>query len=1026
LFTKFDTNYLHTTNTMIKRLLNSLAWDQNAKDLKQTEPLVNKINIIFNEYETLSDQEIQNKTNEFKQRIWKWETLDDILPEAFATVKQACKRLLGTKHEVKGEKMERYMVPFDVQLVWWIILHQWKISEMKTWEGKTIVTILPAYINALEWKWVHVVTVNDYLTSRNAEWMSYILERLGLSVWCVVKWVPVNKRREEYSKDITYIENSELWFDYLRDNLVKSIKDRVLTRKPLNYAIIDEVDSILIDEARTPLIISEPREEATDKYMYYAQIVKSLTPCSYKKKVSKWLLSELMNEAKGEKKQEEDGDYYIDEKTKTASLSSQGIAKLENMLKVENLYKDIWYEEIHHIENAVRAQAVYKRDTDYLVKWNDVLIVDEHTGRTMPGRRFSEWLHQAIEAKENVQIRRESKTMATITYQNFFKQYKKLSGMTGTALTEAEEFWKIYELDVLSIPTNKPIIRVDKNDKVYFNQKAKRKFVKKYIKFYNEIGQPILIGTSSIATSEFVSSLLNKENIVHSVLNAKFHEQEANIIANAWKKWSVVVATNMAWRGTDIKLDKDLNPKLAKNYATRTQKQIEKNNSVSIVNYSSTEFELTINWLQQILNIDEQTIREAEKKETKFDKWTIRIIFNLKKKTTNTPFVEIIIKPIWWINTHIQKDFHYWLFVLWTEKHESRRIDNQLRGRAGRQWDPWISIFFVALDDLLMRKMWWERIQSMASALLPKAEIENLELTQKQFTKSIIRSQKQIEWRHFSMRKHLFDYDNVINTQRQRIYGRRDKILESELNEDGEADFKKQKEYLETSINDIKDNIQDIIEKQIKTAKTLKQEIDDFLQTVQKELNFHFDENTLKQFTIMDYDDLEEALPAYITTHFEENIEDIDEKKLYKIFKDIQIHYIDTLWVNHIDEMQYLREKVWLMWYAQLDPLTIQDKMQKMDWNYTKMLEQIAWSDALKQLMHTNQQHKQQPNTQDKRKMIFEDEDGFEIFEVDENNKVQNTTTQTVIDTNTKKKTRPNDPCPCWSGKKYKKCCWEK
>ena len=843
-----------------------------------------------------------------------------------------------------------------------------------------------------------------------------------------------------------------------------------MTRKPLNYAIIDEVDSILVDEARTPLIISEARDEPTDKYLHYSKIVKSLRPCSYKKKVSKWLLNELMNEAKWEKKQEEDGDYYIDEKTKTASLSSRGIAKLEEMLKVENLYKDIGYEEIHHIENALRAQAVYTRDTDYLVKGDDVLIVDEHTGRTMPGRRFSEWLHQAIEAKENVQIRRESKTMATITYQNFFKQYNKLSGMTGTALTEAEEFGKIYELEVLSIPTNKPIIRVDKNDKVYFNQKAKRKFVKEYIKFYNEIGQPILIGTSSIATSEFVSTLLNKENITHSVLNAKFHEQEANIIANAGKKWSVVVATNMAWRGTDIKLDKDLNPKLANNYATRIQKQIQKSNSISAVNYSSTEFELTIDWLQQILNINADTIRKAETKETPFDNGTIRIIFNLKKKNKETPFAEIIIKPTEPTKTHIQKDFHYGLFVLGTEKHESRRIDNQLRGRAGRQWDPGISIFFVALDDLLMRKMWWERIQWMASALLPKSEIENLELTQKQFTKSIIRSQKQIEWRHFSMRKHLFDYDNVINTQRQRIYGRRDKILESEINTDGEADFAKQTEYLETSINEIKDNIQDIIEKQIKTAKTLKQEIEDFLWTVQKELNFHFNENTLKQFVNMNYDDLEEALPAYLTTHFEENIESIDPKRLYKIIKDIQIHYIDTLRVNHIDEMQYLREKVGLMWYAQLDPLiiykkesyekyqtllyrlkfdttaqilsldfqkmneqeeqikTIQTKMQKMDWNYTKMLEQLAGSDAVKQLMQANKQAKVQTNNnEDKRKMIFEDEDGFEIFEVDENNKVQDNSTQdTVIDTNIKKKTRPNDPCPCGSGKKYKKCCWEK
>ena len=491
--------------------------------------------------------------------------MDDLLPEAFAVVKQACKRLVGTTAKVKGHELTWNMIPYDVQLLGGIILHQGKIAEMKTGEGKTLVAVAPVYLNALAGKGVHVVTVNDYLASRDSEWMAHVYTWLGLTVGSVTKGTPLQTRREEYSKDITYVENTELGFDYLRDNLVKSLAERSLTWRPLNFAIVDEIDSILIDEARTPLIISQPREEPTEKYNYYAQVVNLLSPCSGKKKVSKGFIQEVLNDEYG-KEQEEDGDYYIDEKTKTAQLSGKGIAKLEEILKVENIYKDMGYGEIHHIENALKAKAVYIKDKDYIISNGEVLIVDEHTGRTMPGRRFSEGLHQAIEAKEQVQIQRESQTMATITYQNFFKQYAKLSGMTGTASTEGEEFNKIYELEVVIVPTNKPILRVDMHDKVYFNQHTKWKFVKDYIKFYHEIGQPILIGTADIATSEYVSRLLDKEAITHYVLNAKFHEQEANIVSNAGKYKSVVVATNMAGRGTDIKLEEGLNEKMAQNY----------------------------------------------------------------------------------------------------------------------------------------------------------------------------------------------------------------------------------------------------------------------------------------------------------------------------------------------------------------------------------------------------------------------------------------------------------------------------
>jgi len=882
---------------MLNRILSKIAGDYNQKEINRISQTVQKINTKYEEFNWLTDQEIKNKTDEFKTRLTKWETLDDILPEAFATVKQACKRMVWQKYDVKGEEVERNMIPYDVQLVWGIALHEWQISEMKTWEGKTLVAVLPVYLNALEWKGVHVVTVNDYLASRDAARMAHVYNRLGMSVGCVVKWVHPSKRRAEYEKDITYVENSELGFDYLRDNLVKSMEARSLLRRPLNYAIVDEIDSILIDEARTPLIISEPKAEPTEKYTHYARIVKSLSPCTNKKSVSKGLLSELMKDAKWEKKQEEDGDYYIDEKTKTASLSWRGIAKLEQMLKVENLYKDIWYEEIHHIENALKAQAVYNKDKEYLVKDWEVMIVDEHTGRTMPGRRFSEGLHQAIEAKENVKIQRESKTMATITYQNFFKQFNKLSWMTGTAVTEGEEFNKIYELSVLEIPTNKPIIRVDKNDKVFFNQTAKRKFVRDYIEFYHEIGQPILIGT-------------------YSVLNAKFFEQEANIISNAWKFWSVVVATNMAWRGTDIKLDKTLNPKLANNYAKRIKKQLQNWNNVSAVVYSNIEFELTLDWIKNIFELDDQQIRQAEKSSIKTKDWTINIKFNNKKSKANEAFAEIIFQNSENQET-IQKDFHYWLFILWTEKHESRRIDNQLRGRAGRQWDPGISIFFVALDDLIMRKMWWERIQQMAGVLMKKEELEQMELSQKQFTNSIIKAQEQMEWRHFSIRKHLFDYDNVINKQRQRIYWTRDEIIFSEMEEE------KKKKYLIHAKQQILDNIEIIIKKQIETAKTVKQNITDFLDTIQKEMNFTFKTETITELQQLNYQTLWKELIKQFQTRFVEQTKNIDDKTFYKVLKDVNLHYIDTLRVNHIDEMQYLREKVGLMGYAQMDPLIV-------------------------------------------------------------------------------------------------------
>ncbi len=1042
---------------MFGEILNFIAGDYNKKQIKKLLPIVDQINVFFDQFTSLSDDEIKAKTQEFKDRLAQGALLDDILPEAFAVVKQACTRMIGQEIDVKGEKVIRNMVPYDVQLLGWIILHKWIIAEMKTWEGKTLVAVLPVYLNALLGKGVHVVTVNDYLASRDAQWMGAVYTRLWLSVGCVTKAVSLNLRRQEYSKDITYIENSELWFDYLRDNLVKSMKERSLIRRPLHYAIVDEIDSILIDEARTPLIISEANDEATEKYVYYSKIATTLIPCSQKKKVSKWLLHELIKEEKRIHDDEEDGDYYIDEKTKTASLSSRGIQKLETTLGVENLYKDLWYEEIHHIENALRAQAVYEKDKEYIVKDWEVLIVDEHTGRTMQGRRFSEGLHQAIEAKEGVHIQRESKTLATITYQNFFKQYKKLAGMTGTALTEGEEFEKIYELSVLEIPTNQPTIRVDKNDKVYFNEHIKWKRVKDHIQFAHDMGQPILIGTANIATSEYVSRMLEKDAITHYVLNAKFHEQEAHIVAQAGKYKSVVVATNMAGRGTDIKLEAGLNEKLADNYARFFEKTIKNWQWIFAKIYSEKEFTLTAEWLKRVRNLNDEHILQARKNRVSHWDLKFRLKFNLSKKENTVSYCELTVLPKEVTGPEIiAKDIHYGLFILGTEKHESRRIDNQLRGRAGRQWDPGISVFFVALDDLIMRKMWGERIQGIASMLMGKDDLEKLELSQKQFTSSIVRAQKQMEWWNFGIRKHLFDYDSVINKQRQAIYKRRDEILESDDNEVFKLSL------VEQIKAEIEDSMVDIIHKQIVDAQNLQQSVPDFLNLMIKEFSLRLDQGELQRFQWYSFQQLQSELSGFIVEQLKNKFALLDANKLYEVFKDVYLYHIDTLWIKHLDDMEYLRDKVGLMGYAQLDPLVVykaeafekfQTLLYRLKFDVTAYIAGIdfAWLQQQAQRPQVSFQGQQteqeylkmlekissnvpeiafsQPKVADK--MTYSNDEGFEIFEVNDDEKPTSPVggkpmgVPEIFDTKGENisKARPNDPCPCGSGKKYKKCC---
>lgn len=1029
---------------MFKRILDAFAGNYNAKAIKKMETTVRDINHLYTEYDALTDEQIKVKTPEFKERIAKGEKLDDLLPEAFAVVKQACKRMVGNEYEVKGEKVVWNMIPYDVQLIGGIILHQGKIAEMKTWEWKTLVATMPVYLNALSGKGVHVVTVNDYLASRDAQWMGHLYEWLGLSIWTVVKSTPLEKRREAYLKDITYMENSELGFDYLRDNLLKTKKNRAVLARPLHFAIVDEIDSILIDEARTPLIISEGKDEPTEKYEYYRKIIQNLTPCNGKKPVSKWFLQELLNDEKKPKNYEEDGDYYIDEKTKTVSLSGLGIQKLENILGVKNLYKDIGYEEIHHIENALRAKAVYEKDKEYIVKGGEVLIVDEHTGRTMPGRRFSEGLHQAIEAKELVNIQRESQTVATITYQNFFRQYEKLAGMTGTAMTEGEEFNKIYDLEALEVPTNRELIRVDQHDKVYFNQKAKRNFVKNDIKFYHQIGQPILIGTANIQTSEYLSSLLDRESINHYVLNAKFFEQEANIVANAGKFKSVVVATNMAWRWTDIKLEDGLNQTLAVNYAKWIKKTLE-NYTVKATMYSEKEFEYTLAWLKTVFWLTEEQITQAEKEIIVLDEnIQFSINFNRWKKERTDRFVTLIFKYVDW-NPVEEKDFHYGLFVMGTEKHESRRIDNQLRGRAGRQWDAGRSVFYVALDDLIMRKVGGETIQNMVRMLLWGKEVETLELTQKQFTNSIERAQKQMEAWHFSTRKHLFDYDSIIDKQRQRVYHKRDLILDSE------DDSALQKAFVKQGIQEFKDNLCFIVEQKITESDTLDQSKNDLIMTLVKELSLQLDKQTITILEQANKEQIPEIIMQFVETHKIKNMEKISQDTLYLIFKDVFLHHLDKLWVEHIDTMQYLRDKVGFMGYAQQDPLVVYkkesfEKFQYLNYNYKfettlqlMNIDFVALSDQenlaqsitmeengedqqfiskLKNISSNIQSHSHGGGNLDSwpsqewqrtmqplnKKVFFQDEDWVEVFEVEDSSD-----SQTVQVVNTKKKLRPND-----------------
>ena len=838
------------------------------RELKRVIPIVDKIESLRPAMMELSDEQLKDKTKEFRKRLSEGETLDDLLPEAYATVREAARRVLN-------------MEPFRVQLMGGIILHQGRIAEMKTGEGKTMVSTLPAYLNALEGKGVHVVTVNDYLAARDSAWMGAVHEFLGLEVGVVLNSMKPEERRAAYAKDITYVTNNELGFDYLRDNMV--IYKEQLVLRDLHYAIIDEVDSILIDEARTPLIISGQSGKSTKLYEACDILAKQMERGADMEDLSK--LDAIMGV-----EQEESGDFVVNEKDKVVNLTEQGVAKVERFFQIENLADPENLEIQHNIILALRANNLMFRDKDYVVKDDQVLIVDEFTGRIMPGRRYSDGLHQAIEAKEHVQVKRESKTLATITFQNFFNKFEKKAGMTGTALTEEKEFRDMYCMDVIEIPTNRPIQRIDHQDAVYKTRKEKLHAIVEAVEESHAKGQPVLVGTITIEASEELSGLLKRKGIPHKVLNAKFHELEAEIVADAGIHGAVTIATNMAGRGTDIKLDD--NAKAAGG-----------------------------------------------------------------------------------------------LKIIGTERHESRRIDNQLRGRSGRQGDPGESKFYISLEDDLMRLFGSERLINMFNTMgVP----ENQEIEHKMLSNAIETAQKKIESNNFGIRKNLLEYDQVMNEQREIIYAERRRVL------DGES----MRDVIYKMITDIVDNTVDMVigedadveDWNFKELNSLLLPIIPLVPVTKERVNKP-KRNSLKQQL------KEEAVKLYESKEAEfpepEAIRELERVILLKV--------IDNKWMAHIDDMDQLRQGIGLQAYAQRDPL-VEYKMSGYEM-FDSMTDSIR-EDTIRLLFHVRVEQKVERE---------------QVAKVTGTNKDDSGPKAPMK--RSEKKVYPNDPCPCGSGKKYKNCC---
>jgi len=892
-------------------ILNKL-FGSNQREIAKLMPIVEKINALDGEIRRLSDEELRGKTQEFRDRVSKGETLDELLPEAFAVVREAADRVNGTR-------------PFDVQLIGGIVLHQGKIAEMKTGEGKTLTSTLPIYLNALTGKGVHVITVNDYLARRDCNWMGSIFHFLGISTACIIHDasyiyepkifdsnevsvgnLPAGRqvenlrevmRKDAYNADITYGTNNEFGFDYLRDNMVQSL-DQMAQRK-LNYAIVDEVDSILIDEARTPLIISAPDAESTKMYQQFAQIVPKLKA--------------------GE-------DYEVDEKMKAVVITDSGISKVEQMLGMGNLYETGKISYVHHLEQALKAQAIFQLDRDYVVKEGEVIIVDDFTGRMMPGRRYSEGLHQAIEAKEQVKVQKESRTLATITFQNYFRIYKKLAGMTGTALTSAEEFFKVYNVDVLEIPTNRVMQRKDLADVIYKTEKGKFDAIMEKIKEVNQLGQPVLVGTIAIEKSEYLSALLQRNGVPHEVLNAKNHEREAAIIANAGHLGAVTIATNMAGRGTDIKLG--------------------------------------------------EGVKEVGG-----------------------------------------------LLIIGTERHEARRIDNQLRGRAGRQGDPGASQFFVSLEDELMRRFGGDKLKNMMNKLgLPEDQpIQNVIIS-----KSIENAQSKIEGFNFDIRKHVLDYDDVMNKQREVIYKKRREILDIQDTKSEMLDYIKEEIERTVSFNCAGDEVYwntKEINASFHGIVFAQGDLTTKLEEIKNDTRHNFSE---KISFMIDF------LMGIAKEIYNKKESEIGAQQMRSIEKAVILQTTGMSWMNHLDEIDYLREGIGLRGYGQRDPL-IEYKREAFGM-FSHLMENVR-SNIVNTIFRVNTVSAQQQNAAPE-KLSFsgasEEVEQFSSFSAAadsadrgaakavESGEKSETKKSPIINDN---KVGRNDPCPCGSGKKYKKCC---
>ena len=904
--------------------LEKIFGSYSSREIKRLMPIVKQINDLEPDFKKLTDEQLKAKTNEFRERIKNGETLDDILPEAFATVREASARVLEMRH-------------FDVQLLGGIVLHQGRIAEMKTGEGKTLVATLPCYLNALSGKGVHVVTVNDYLAKRDSDLMGKVYKFLGLTVGLITHDVMPQDRIKAYNADITYGTNNELGFDYLRDNMV-IYKEQKVQQKGHNFAVVDEVDSILIDEARTPLIISGMGDESTQLYSLADNFARSLKSIKVVETDSKELVDDV------------DADYIIDEKAHTATLTARGIKKAEQAFGLENLFDADNMTIAHHINQAIKAHGIMKRDKDYVVKDGQVIIVDEFTGRLMIGRRYNEGLHQAIEAKEHVTVARESKTLATITFQNFFRLYSKLSGMTGTALTEEQEFRDIYSLDVVEIPTNEPMIRIDHTDVVYQTEKAKLNAVVEQIKECHKKGQPVLVGTVTIEKSELISKMLKREGIPHEVLNAKYHEKEAEIIAQAGKKGAVTIATNMAGRGTDIMLGGN-----AEFLAKKEMKKLGYDDEVIL---ESTGFADT----------DDEQILEAR---AKFAELKDKYKEQIKGEREDV------------INAG-------GLFIIGTERHESRRIDNQLRGRSGRQGDVGESRFYISLEDDLMRLFGSDRLKSMV-ATLGLAEDEAIE--HKMLAGAIENAQKKKEGINFQIRKHVLQYDDVMNVQRNVIYSERDKVLNGENVKDGI--MKMLENLIDTTISsytgstDIPDewNLKGLIE------------YVEHIFVPEGSLTYtHEDLNSLTKQMIKD------DLMQIAEKRYAEKEQEFGEERMRELERVVLLKVVDQKWMAHIDDMDQLRQGIGLRAYAQRDPI-IEYKEEGYNM-YEEMLGAIG-EDVIRILFNLKIQAPVEREQVAKPVTASHGDEGD----------VKKPVARKSV------KVGRNDPCPCGSGKKYKKCC---